>query len=186
MRRYLLLLSALALAACGNSATTPSAGDVVQDLPTDQVIYSLRHVMTTDGIRRALLDGDTAYMGQTGAQIEIVGVNLTFFDEMGRESGTLTSLTGDFDWRARSMVARGNAVLTTRGPEGERVLETEELHFDVGADRLWSTVPVVLRNGDQVLKGTSFESDGQFQNFTVHSPGSSPHEVGGTGGGLRF
>jgi LPS export ABC transporter protein LptC len=186
MRRFLLLLPILALAACGNNATTPSAADSVQELRADQIIYELRHVMSTDGIRRAHLNGDTAYMAQSGSEVELIGVQLTFFDEMGRESGTLTSETGDFDWRLRTMIARGNAVLRTQGPQGERILETEELHFDVSGDRLWSTVPVVLRDGGDVLKGTSFESDGQFQNFTVHSPETSPHEIGGSEGGIRF
>jgi LPS export ABC transporter protein LptC len=186
MRRFLTLVSVSLLTACGNDATTPSAADAVEELRSDQIIYDLSLVMSTDGIRRALVNGDTAYMAQSGSEVELIGVRLIFYDEMGRQSGTLTSETGDFDWRMRTMIARGNAVLRTQGPEGERILETEELHFDVNADRLWSAVPVVLRDGERDLKGTSFESDGQFQNFTVHSPETSPQDVGGSEGGIRF
>lgn len=181
----LVLTAGGALAACGDQATTPSAGDAV-DLPADQIISGLRHTMSTHGIRRALLLGDTAYMQQANSEIDLVGVEMTFFDESGREAGTLTSRTGTFDLRAKTMLAEGNAVLTTQGEDGVRVLETEQLHFDVNGDRLWSTVPVVMREQGRELRGTSFESDGQFQNLTVQNPVTSDQPVGGAEGGIRF
>jgi LPS export ABC transporter protein LptC len=185
MRSLLITLTAILLAACGNQATTPSARET-QILPADQIITGLRHTMSTNGIRRALLLGDTAYMQQSSSRIDLVGVMMTFYDEQGREAGTLTSRTGQFDARAKTMVAEGDAVLTTQGEEGTRILETEQLHFDVDGDRLWSTVPVVMKENGRELRGTSFESDGQFQNVTVQNPESSDHPVGGSDGGIRF
>jgi LPS export ABC transporter protein LptC len=188
MRSHVLSLTLLlALAGCGSGATTPSTSAVPDSLPTDQIIYGLQHVMTKEGVRQAILYGDTAYLKQAGDQIDLVGVRLTFFDENGRESGDLRSETGTYDVRAGSMVAEGNAVLRTDGEGGERVLETEKLHFDVTGDRLWSDVPVVMREGGNVIRGTSFRSDARFQNVTVtRAQTSGTGTQNGRGGGVSF
>ncbi|CAN5858178.1 hypothetical protein BH23GEM3_BH23GEM3_08640 [soil metagenome] len=173
-------------AACGTDATTPTTSDAAENLAADQIIYGLQHVMTKDGVRQALLEGDTAYLRQIGEQIDLIGVRLTFFDENGRQSGTLTSNTGTYDLRGSSMVAEGNAVLRTDGEQGERVIETEKLHFDVQGDRLWSDEPVVMREGGSVVRGTSFRSDARFQNVTVTRAQTSGTAPPSREGGISF
>lgn len=180
----LLPLLVLLLTACGSGATTPSATDAAAELPADQVMFGLRHVMSSEGIRRALLVGDTAYFHQAGDRIDLVGVRVSFFDENGRQSGELTARTGSYERRVGTMVAEGDVVLRTEGDEGERVLETEKLHFDVHGDRLWSDQPVVLREGGRTVHGTSFTSDGRFQNVRVQNARASENRPGG--GGVRF
>jgi LPS export ABC transporter protein LptC len=166
--RYFLILALVVAGACRDGATTPSAAAAEQELAADQIMYDVRHNMTNAGIRRAVLHGDTAFLRDGGAKIDIVGVRMHFFDENGRESGDLTSRTGTYQLRAGNMVAEGGAVLRTFGAQGEqRSIETEQLHFDVNGDRLWSDVPVVMREGTQIVRGTSFTSDGRFQNVRV-------------------
>lgn len=182
--KLLLMLAILATGACRDGATTPSPTDLMQEMAADQIMYDVRHNMTSDGIRRAILHGDTAYLRDGGAKIDIVGVRMTFFDENGRESGDLTSRNGTYELRAGNMVTEGEVVLRTWAEGGERrSIETEQLHFDVNGDRLWSDVPVVMREGNQVIRGTSFTSDGRFQNVRVTraqtegTPGGSPEGV---------
>jgi LPS export ABC transporter protein LptC len=165
--QFCWILVALALSACGQGATTPSAADTPEEMRADQIMYGVEHRMTSSGIRRAVMYGDTAYVQQGGGTIDIVGVRMVFFDENGRETGDLTSSTGSYQLRAGNMVADGNVVLRTRGDGGGRELETEQLHFDVNGDRLWSDKPVVMREGGREVRGTSFQSDGRFQNVTV-------------------
>lgn len=184
--KSLFVFVLMILAACGNDATTPSASDAPENLAADQIIYGLQHVMTKEGVRQAVLEGDTAYLRQAGGQIDLVGVRLTFSDENGRESGTLTSNTGTYDLRGSSMVAERNVVLRTHGEQGERVLETEKLHFDVQGDRLWSDEPVVMRDGGTVVRGTSFQSDARFQNVTVTRAQTSGAAPQSREGGISF
>lgn len=167
MRTLLLLALFLSAASgCRDGTTTPPVAEE-QALPADQVVYDLQHTMTTDGVRKAVLDGDTAYLYQSGRSMDLIGVELTFYSETGHETGRLTSATGSYDSRSGQMVARGNVVLVTRDTEGERRLETEELHYDLNGDRMWSEKPVVLHDGPTTVYGTSFRADARFQNRVI-------------------
>lgn len=191
MRRLCLVL---ALAACGTEATAPPATERSGNLQADQIMYDFQHNMTAAGVRKALLAGDSAYVREGNAQIDVMGVRLTFFAENGSKSGDLTSRTAEYDLRSGSMIARGNAVLNTLGGVGRKV-ESEELHFDLKGDRIWSDKPTVMRQGASVVQGTSFRSDTKFQNVSVSSATSSgpppPGVAPGSGsasssGGIRF
>lgn len=171
-----LLLAAVP--ACRSEATTPAAANVAE-LPADQIVYGLEHNMTAEGVRRAHLVGDTAYMHEQGSRIDLVGVHLDMYDPNGHPTAVLTSDTGEYDMRAGQLVARGNVVLVTEDEKGSRRLETEELYYNATSDQLWSDVPFVMTENGQTTRGTSFRSDGRFQNVTVQQPrGAIPGAVG--------
>lgn len=186
--RLLALIAALGVAACDSSSTTPSAVVSTAELPADDVIYGVSHVMTRSGIRSAVLDGDTAYLHENGQRLDLKGVKLKFFAENGRETGTLTSKTGEYNVRDGVFVARGNVVLDTQGPEGTRHLETEELHYTVNSDQLWSDVPFVLQENGRTTRGSSFRSDAKFQKWSVEGASTSGGlpQAGGDGAGISF
>lgn len=165
--RCLATLLLVLVAACGEESTTPPAGVQTPDLPADQVLFDLSHVMTKDGVRVAVLDADTAYLFEEGRRFDLVGVRLRFFAEDGSEAGVLTSRTGEYDLEEEQFIARGDAVLVTQGAEGERRLETEELYYHVPGDRLWSETPFVMTEGTRVTRGASFHTDGRFGTWEV-------------------
>lgn len=169
MRSFVFALSlSLALAGCGSESTTPAAVTDASQLPADQLIEGLRHNMTKDGIRSGVLEADTALLFETGRKLDMRVVELQFFGESGRQTGTLTSETGVYDISTGNFVARGDVVLVTQGPNGEeRRLETDELHYDVKGDRLWSDQPFVLTEGGRVTRGQRFRSDASFQTWEV-------------------
>lgn len=181
--RFLILaLPFLGAVACGGDATVPATVTDPAQLPADQVIYGLRHVMTKDGVRSAVLNGDTAYLQEEGRRFDLVGVELFFFTESGVQSGKLTSTSGEYSMSDGSFIARGNVVLITEGANGNRRLETEELHYDVSADQLWSDVPFVLTEGGRVTRGESFRSDAEFDSWSVtgaQTDGGLPQGTGG-------
>lgn len=177
-RTLAVLLMAVSIAACKDETTAP--GTLIDDagLPADQIMYQLRHVMTNNGVRTALLVSDSAYVRDADRRLDLLGVDLDFFDTNGRSSGKLTSETGEYDIGSGSFVARGGVVLITTGARGQRRLETEELHYDRDADQLWSDVPFVLTENGQTTRGTSFRSDSEFRNFTIQgAQGGIPGEV---------
>lgn len=184
-------IASLALvSACQGEATAPIIrAEEASELPADQIAWDVEHTMTSNGVRKALLHSDTIFYRQAAAPIDLRGVDLTFFDATGAPSGRLTSETGEYDWRAGSMIARGNAVLVLQGQGGKRTIETEELHFDLEEDRVWSDQPTVMREGSQVVRGASFESDTRFDNVTVQqarTEGGPPPPAAADGSGVSF
>ena len=173
------------LVGCGSQATTPSAATDVTQMPADQVIYTLNHVMTKDGIRTAVLNGDTAYLFEDGRRFDLMGVRLQFYTENGSESGVLTSTTGEYNLANGLFIARGDVVLITQTPEGSRRLETEELHYDVTGDRLWSEMDFVLVENGRTTRGSSFRSDANFRTWEVTGARTEGGIVQG-GGGISF
>jgi LPS export ABC transporter protein LptC len=177
-----LILTALLLGGCGDDATTPSATANTEELPANDVIYGVHQVMTKNGVRTGVVDSDTAYM-RSSQTFDLRVVHITFFNDNGTESGTLTAETGEYSGGSGSFVARGNAVLITKGPDPRRI-ESEELHYDVKADLLWTDKPFVMHEGEQVTKGQSFRSDSKFQAFTVTgatTTGGLPRGATGSG-----
>jgi LPS export ABC transporter protein LptC len=170
-----VVVALVVLPACARETTTPSAVADQSELPADQIVYGLRHNMTSEGIRKAVLLSDTAYVREDGRRFDLVDVDLDFFDENGKPSGDLTSKTGEYQINTGSFVARGNVVLITQGPKGPRRLESEELHYDPSNNQIWSNKPFVLHEGGQVSRGASFRSDTEFKNFTIQgAQGSIP------------
>ncbi len=168
MKRIAVLLACLlTVGACRNGTTAPALTEDQTELPADQIIFDLDHKMTVTGVRKANLNADTAYLYRAGNNMELRVVRLTFFNEAGAETGTLTAESGQYDPRSGTMVARGNVVLNTRDTQGQRQLETEELHYHLDGDRMWSDKPVVLREGGTTVRGTSFTADARFQNRTI-------------------
>lgn len=181
---YLWMLILAPLLGCGSQATTPSAAVEATELPADQVIYTLNHVMTKNGVRTAVLNSDTAYLYEDGRRFDLMGVELQFFTETGAESGVLTSTTGEYNLANGLFIARGDVVLITQTPEGSRRLETEQLHYDVTGDRLWSELPFVLVENGRTTRGSSFRSDASFKTWEI----TGGRTEGGlqTGGGVSF
>jgi LPS export ABC transporter protein LptC len=184
LRKGLIVVGiGLSLAACGGEGVSPTSGGDLAELPADQVLYSLRHSMTSEGVRRATLVSDTGFVRQLDREVDLVGVHLTLFDLQGEEQAVLTAETGKMNHQTGEMVARGSVVLLAQGPEGTRRLETEELHFDLHGDRMWSDVNVVMRERGRTMHGTSFRSDGRFENVRV----TEARTVGGLPGDpIRF
>jgi len=181
----ILVVTALTLSGCGSESTTPGTVTNVADLPADNIIHGLIHRMTKDGIRTGELRGDTAFLFEADRRLDLQGVNLTFYGDNGQQTGTLTSETGEYRMGTGSFVARGSVVLITESPTGTRRVETEELHYDVPGDELWSDVAFVMTESGRVTRGTSFRSDANFERWSVtdaRTSGGGPQ----TGDGITF
>ena len=164
-----VLAFALVLGACDDS-TAPLTGDY-ESLPADNVVARLDQLLTSDGVRRAQLRADTAYVFEDSATTQLRGVTLETYDESGTLTSTLTSEEGEFNRETQKTVARGNVVLIIPDPDG-RTIWTEELHYDPTTKRVWSDVVFrMLMNSGAELRGQRFTADDEFRNVNV--PGGS-------------
>jgi LPS export ABC transporter protein LptC len=177
MRRW--FVGVLIISACGgNEGVAPAPSGDYQDIPADQIVIGMEQYVTQQGRQRAILRGDTAYVFEDSAKALVKKVNLTLYDEAGRESAQLTSREGDFHNGTQAMVARGNVVLVTRGAD-PRTIETQELHYDPNSKRIWSTKATTMRSNSGTVSGSGFESDDGFVNTRITNARSS-------GGGMRI
>jgi LPS export ABC transporter protein LptC len=158
MRRLLWVAGVtVLLAACGRTQAPTDAE--FRELPADQIMVDVIHTPTSDGIRSALGKYDTVYVFEDSTKLHLKGVNLEMFDGTGRKSATLTSTTGQLNTDTQAMVARGNVHLVTHD---NRIIETEELHYDPTSRRIWSDVATTQRYQGDVLRVDGFKSDDQF------------------------
>jgi LPS export ABC transporter protein LptC len=167
LARSTWMIAALAAACSSPQEPAAVAGDF-EELPADQIMTDVVFRPTNGGIATALLHADTVYMYQDSSRYDLVGVDLEMYDETGALSGTLTSKTGEYSTINQAMVGRGDVVLITQdAQDGERRIETEELHYDPSMRRIWSDVPTVMYTAQGPIRGSSFSADDGFNNVTV-------------------
>lgn len=169
----LSVLAVVLLAACGQQSTSPAAEEQFFNVRADQILRGVRHNLTQDGIRRAVLNSDSAFANEDSRQLDLVGVRVVFYDNAGESAGTLTSREGQYDQSTSTFVARSDVVLLTDGPKGERRLTTQELYYDVRTDQLWSDVAFSLEEDGRVTTGTNFRSDANFETWSVNGAQTS-------------
>jgi LPS export ABC transporter protein LptC len=168
-------LAALCLAfcplACGERGEPPLVAEEILQLNPDanQVVFGLEHYVTADGIRRALVEADTAFFIEGRPVVELRVVRVTFYNEDGEETSVLTSQEGTYDWDNGDMTARTDVVVVNRA-EGRR-LETSVLYYLRPEDRIWSDEHTTMIEADgTIIEGTAFESDSRMEQINLDSP----------------
>lgn len=184
MRSGVWMLSmAVALAACETPPTPPAP--TVAEADDTQRTYGMNLKLTEGGVLRADLYGDTAFTRPNTQVTELRGVKLTFYDDQGKKPGKLTSKTGEYDATTGIMVARGNVVLVTHNDRGEeRIIKSEELHYDQRGDRVWSDRETIIDEPGRHGVSDGFTSDTRFTNMRGKNARSSGIRVNAGEGGL--
>lgn len=126
------------------------------DLPTpDQVVENGEHLITEQGVKKALLTAEQLYFyNQTG---KVFGdtVQVEFYDETGAFVSLLTAQTGEMNQSSRRMIARGNVFVRGR----DSTIKTEELYYDPQDNRIYSEVETEINQRGNVIRGRGVESD---------------------------
>jgi LPS export ABC transporter protein LptC len=175
--RTALIASALVLGACEKKSPEVVASAAAQAMKADQVMFGVQQYLTTDGVRRGVLNADTAYVYEDSARVDLRKVHVNMYNETGKQAADLTSKTGTLDTRTQAMIARGSVVLNTS--DGRRIT-TEELHYDPNAHKVWSTVSTTMVENGSPLTGDGFTADDQMRNFQIIRP------RGRVTGGMKF
>lgn len=183
-RSLIVGAAVLVLAACGQEATTPTVSEEAFELGADNVLFYMTSQLTEEGVRTAELNADTVYSFEDSRRLDMLGVRVVFYREDGSEGGVLTSRTADYIVADNLFIAREDVVLVTPGPNGDRRLETQELHYDLAGDKLWTDSPFVVYEEGRVTRGTRFTTDSNFVTWEVS--GLQTEGDVEAGGGLTF
>lgn len=161
MTRRAVILAVLVTLAGACERRPPPAGTAELpaargDLPPpDQVVEDGEHVITTRGVKQAVLRAEHLYFyNETG---KVIGdtIQVDFFDESGQFASMLTARTGEIDQQTQDMVATGDVFV--RGEDA--TIRTEELYFDPRRDRIYSQTATEIVQRGNVIRGQGVESD---------------------------
>jgi len=151
----------------------------LEAIEADYIIFGPTDYLTRRGVREAVVEADTALVFQDSTVVLLRGnVRLTaYYEELGTEKAVVTSDRGRLDTSTNELLAEGNAVLLIRA-DGRRI-ESYELRYTPDQDRIRSDSAVVMYDGDDVVEGTSFNSDLDFERVQIQNARTS-------GGAVRF
>ncbi|HWO87659.1 MAG TPA: LPS export ABC transporter periplasmic protein LptC [Gemmatimonadales bacterium] len=153
--------------ACGGDRPDPVAQ--VQQLAdsADQVMIGLTIQITSQGVRQAYLEADTAFVYETRGFTELKTVRITFYTTNGVQTSVLTSREGTYHMRTGAMEARGDVVVVRT--DGAR-LTTSVLRFDQQRNEVSTDQPFVYDGADRHIEGEGFTSDPSFSNIVTRRP----------------
>lgn len=151
------------LAACHSDKVAPKVGGSLAD-SADQVMFGTRFNLTSDGVLRAELAGDTAFFFDDNTRIELSRPDVTFFTTTGAKNAVLTAKHGQYRTQSGTMLARGDVVVNS--VDGRR-LTSPELKYDQNRNEISSDSAFVLTGPDRRLAGIGFRSDPNLQNVRV-------------------
>jgi LPS export ABC transporter protein LptC len=162
------LAAATALGACGSDLDTPVANQELLSMEADYVAYGMLTYVTTNGVREARIEADTAFVYEDSSTAILKHMTLVFYDENGVERATVKGLEGDWNQDTNRMVARGEVELFIHTDSS--TIESPEIYYEPELDRIWSDSTTVrtLKDGT-VQSGTAFESDMSFENVVIEN-----------------
>ncbi len=156
------------MVACEGDDSAVVASSDLLELGADQVAVGVRHILTSDGVRRAQIAADTAFFLEAESRVRFRGVRVHFFGDVGEEVSVLRATEGIVDLETEDMEATGRVVVVNR-EQSER-LETETLYYLAAPDELHSDVDFVLYQGTNTIRGQGFVSDPGLDTVRVTRP----------------
>jgi LPS export ABC transporter protein LptC len=163
------------LSACDDNALRVTAA-IQQADTADQVLDSVFHVVTKDGMRQSIVEADTAYYYERSETFELRNLRVTFFRANGAETSTLVAREGTYQTRLGKMEARQR--VTVRSVDG-RTLFTELLRYDQNLNQLSTDQPFTFTGPTSSGSGIGFVSDPDFRNVTGSQGRGSEMQGGG-------
>lgn len=95
------------------------------------------------------------------------GFKIFMFDSVSQISSTITGKRGIRKDYARTMEAWGDVVV--RNEKKNEQLNTEHLIWDENQHKIWSDVKVKITRPDNILNGTSMESNESFTRYSIQN-----------------
>jgi len=159
-------LSTVALASACQKVDGPPVGvrpDALAD-SADQVLFGAHFAITDRGVRRADIDGDTAYFFHDNTRMVLRPMRGRFYGSTGALDGIMQAREGTYDTRLALLEGRGDVVVNTL--DGKR-LQTPFLKYDQRLDQISSDSSFFLSEPGRDVRGIGFTSDAGLTTFRV-------------------
>lgn len=169
MRRPAGILACIATVALGTACQKiegPPVGvrpDALAD-SADQVLFGAHFAITDGGVRRADIDGDTAYFFHDNTRMVLRPMRGRFYGSTGALDGIMQAREGTYDTRLGALEGRGDVVVNTL--DGKR-LDTPYLKYDQRLDQITSDSSFFLSEPGRDVRGIGFTSDAGLTTFRV-------------------
>jgi LPS export ABC transporter protein LptC len=163
-RAALALPALLAAAACGKQGSAPPVTQVSLADSAEQVMQTVRTLLTDRGVQRGELFADSAYVFDNGTRFELRKVRVTFNTVTGTKDGTMAADRGRYNTSQQVLEGYGHVVVTTTS--GKR-LTSPHLRYSQLANEVSSDSAFTMVEPGRTLSGIGFRSDPQLTNVTV-------------------
>ena len=162
MRRLLLVVPVLAIAACRDSAKTPVvSGPTVAD-SADQILYQANIVLTTRGIERGTLTADTVFVLDEQTRFDLRKPHVVFTTETGAPQGTMDAKHGVYSTRTQILEGWGDVVAKL---VNGRTLRSPHVVFNQVTHQLTSDTTYTISDTQGTSSGVGFVSNQAFTSF---------------------
>jgi LPS export ABC transporter protein LptC len=159
-----VLLIAAAVACSKNEAPPLGArGSTLAD-SADQILFHAKFTITDHGLRRAEVEGDTAYFFHDNTLLVLHPMRGNFFSSNGALDGIVQGREGVYDTRLATLVAKGDVVITTLD---SKRLETPFVRYDQRLDLMSSDSTFYMSEPGRDLRGRGFRSNAALTDFSV-------------------
>ena len=162
-----LALAALAAAACGGPKQDVVAQVEAAADTADQLMIGLTQYITQDGVRKAYLEADSAFLYENSGRADLKKVRVTFFGLDGDTSSVVTGKLGSYDWRTGRMETRDDVVVLLSN--GGR-LTTSVLRYDQTKNEVSTDQHYVYVAPDRQMQGDGFVTDPALSVFRTTRP----------------
>jgi LPS export ABC transporter protein LptC len=158
-----LASAVLASVSCGKPKHDAVAAVEAAADTADQLLIRMTHFITQDGVRKAFLEADSAWLYENAGHTDLKKVRVTFFGLAGDTSSVVTSMRGTYDTRTGRMEAIDDVVVLLSN--GGR-LTTSILRYDQVKNEVSTDQPYVYRGPDQNVEGPAgFVTDPSLSKF---------------------
>lgn len=133
----------------------------------NQIVEALTLNESSSGKRLYTLEAQKAYVYDPVQRIDVTGVRVLFYDEVGRVSSTLVADEGSIYSRNEDLVARGHVVVRT---SDSTRLETDSLAWSNQRRLVRTDADLVIETPKGRIEGRGLVSDAGLNKIDILSP----------------
>jgi len=136
-------------------------------VPPNQFVEALTLNETSSGQRLYTLEAQKAYVYDPAQRIDVTGVRVLFYDEVGGVSSTLVADEGSIYSKNEDLVARGHVVVRT---SDSTELETDSLAWSNQRRLVRTDADLVIQTPKGRIEGRGLVSDAGLNKIDILSP----------------
>lgn len=130
----------------------------------EQVMFSVRWLLTNRGVQRGELFADSVYIFDENTRFELRKVRVIFNTATGVKDGVMNADRGRYSIRQQVLEGFGNVVIVTN--DGKR-LTSPQLRYVQGLNEVSSDSAFTLVRPGQTVSGIGFKADPQLTRFSI-------------------